>query len=235
MRLLLLSNSTNAGESYLDYPKLDIKEFLGSRIKKVLFIPYASVTFSYDEYTVKVQQRFDEIGFQADPVHRYNNPVKAVENAEAIAVGGGNTFRLVEQLYKNGLIGPVRDKVLNGTPYVGWSAGSNIACPTLCTTNDMPITEPESFKTFNLLPFQINPHYLDVNPAGHAGETREDRIREFIELNPGIYVAGLREGTMFLLEGNNLKLKGKKNCRVFIRGAEPCEYAPGSDFSFLLK
>jgi len=235
MRLLLISNSTNAGEAYLDYPKNNIREFLGSKKVKALFIPYAAVTFSYDDYEKKVRERFNEVGHDVISIHRFKDPVKAVMDAPAIVVGGGNTWMLLRCLREKKLIAPVRKKVLGGTPYIGWSAGSNVACPTIMTTNDMPVTTPSSFRAFGLIPFQINPHYLDANPAGHAGETREQRIEEFIEVNRDIYVAGLREGTMFLLEGRKLSLIGPRNARIFRYGSAPVEAAPGSDPGFLLK
>ncbi|HNT92463.1 MAG: dipeptidase PepE [Bacteroidales bacterium] len=235
MRLLLISNSTNAGEAYLDYPKNNIREFLGSKKIKALFIPYAAVTFSYDDYEKKVRERFNEVGHDVISIHRFKDPVKAVMDAPAIVVGGGNTWMLLRCLREKKLIAPVRKKVLGGTPYIGWSAGSNVACPTIMTTNDMPVTTPSSFRAFGLIPFQINPHYLDANPAGHAGETREQRIEEFIEVNRDIYVAGLREGTMFLLEGRKLSLIGPRNARIFRYGSAPVEAAPGSDPGFLLK
>jgi dipeptidase E len=231
----LISNSTMAGEHYLDYPKFRIKEFLGDSIRKVLFLPYAGITFSYDTYAAKVQERFSEIGLETDSIHLHADPVAAVRNAEAIVVGGGNTFHLVHQIHANNLIEVVREKVLGGTPFVGWSAGANVACPTLRTTNDMPIIEPASFDTFNLVPFQINPHYLDVNPDGHAGETREARIEEFIHINPDVYVAGLREGCMFRIIGGKIEHIGTRTCRIFRKGQTPFELSTGDDFSFLLK
>ena len=235
MRLLLISNSTMAGEPYLDYPKNNIKEFLGPNVKKTLFIPYAGITFSYDEYAAKVQERFDEIGYTVEGIHTFDDPVEAVKNAEAIVVGGGNTFHLVHQLHANKLIDAIREKVQGGTPFVGWSAGSNVACPTLRTTNDMPIIEPASFDVLNLVPFQINPHYLDANPDGHAGETREARIEEFIYINPDVYVAGLREGCMFLVEDGKMEHIGSRPCRIFKKDQEPYELNSGDDFNFLLK
>jgi len=235
MRLLLISNSTNAGEAYLDYPKNNIREFLGVKKIKALFIPYAAVTFSYDEYEAKVRERFREVGHDIVSIHNFSDPVKAVMEAAAIVIGGGNTWMLLRYLRENKLIAPVRKKVIAGTPYIGWSAGSNVTCPTIMTTNDMPVTSPSSLKAFNLIPFQINPHYIDANPAGHAGETREQRILEFIEVNRNIYVAGLREGTMFLLEEKKLSLTGPRNARVFYYGTEPQEIKPGQDISFLLK
>jgi len=234
MRLLLISNSTNPGEPYLDYPKYNIKDFLGKKPVRSLFIPYAAVTFSYDTYEEKVNERFREIGHNVISIHHYSDPVAAVREAEAIVVGGGNTWNLLKITWENKLIEAVRDKVISGTPYIGWSAGSNMACPTIKTTNDMAIVEPGSFKALNLIPFQINPHYLDSNPEGHAGETREQRIEEFIEANPGVFVAGLREGTMLLRENNKLNLIGKRRMRLFKKGEEPRELGSDDDISFLL-
>ncbi len=235
MRLLLISNSTNAGEEYLDYPKQEIRRFLGEDPVKALFIPYAAVTFSFNDYEKKVQKRFREVGHDIESIHNYPDPVKAIEQAEAIVVGGGNTWQLLKIINDNGLIEPVRKKVLGGTPYIGWSAGSNMACPTIRTTNDMPILDPGSFTAFNLIPFQINPHYLDANPDGHAGETRQQRIEEFLVVNPGMYVAGLREGTMLLLESNKLKLIGPRKLRLFRKGDEPSEFSDKDNLSFLLQ
>jgi dipeptidase E len=235
MRLLLISNSTNPGEQYLDYPKHRIKEFLGDKHVKALFIPYAAVTFTYDDYELKVRDRFREIGHDVISIHHYTDPVSAVQKASAIVVGGGNTWMLLKLLRDNKLIEPVRKKVLAGTPYIGWSAGSNVACPTLRTTNDMPVVQPSSFRAFNLIPFQINPHFLDANPEGHAGETREQRIEEFIEVNPDLWVAGLREGTMFIIEGADIRLSGPRKARIFRKDHEPLELGEGDDFSFLFK
>lgn len=235
MRLLLISNSTNPGEAYLDYPKNNIRDFLGTKTTRSLFIPYAAVTFSYDDYERKVSERFREIGHEIVSIHRFNDPVKAVTEAEIIVVGGGNTWKLLKTIRENKLIEPVREKVKNGTPYIGWSAGSNVACPTIKTTNDMPVTEPDSFAAFNLVPFQINPHYLDANPSGHAGETREQRIEEFIEINPGVYVVGLREGTMLTVENEKIRLYGPRNVRIFRKGNTPLELSAADDLSFLLR
>jgi dipeptidase E len=235
MRLLLISNSTNAGEEYLAYPMPTIKSFLGETPLKSLFIPYAGVTVSFDDYAAKVQERFREIGQTIESIHVHADPVKAVNEAEVIVVGGGNTFQLLKMIQDNGLIEPIRKKVLSGTPYVGWSAGSNMCCPTIRTTNDMPIVQPASFDALNLIGFQINPHYLDANPEGHAGETREARILEFLEVNPGVVVVGLREGTMFLIEKGTIKLIGSRKARIFLKGSEARELSPGDDFGFLLR
>lgn len=234
MRLLLISNSTNPGEEYLDYPKNNIKDFLGNKSMNAIFIPYAAVTFSFEEYEKKVNERFVEIGHHVTSIHRFINPVEAIENSDAIIVGGGNTWQLVKMLQEKGLMKAIRKRVKQGTPYIGWSAGSNIACPSLRTTNDMPIVEPVKFKTLKLVPFQINPHYLDDNPANHGGETREMRINEFIEVNRDLYVVGLREGTMLLLEDNDLTLIGKRKARLFKYGEAPMELSDEDDFNFLL-
>ena len=235
MRLLLISNSTNAGEAYLDYPKYNIKDFLGENSLNCLFFPYAGVTISFDDYEARVKERFSEVGHRVTSIHHASDPVKAVKDAEAIVVGGGNTFQLIKMLQENGLIGPVREKVLAGTPYVGWSAGSNVTCPSIRTTNDMPILEPEGFHAFNLVPFQINPHYTDLNPPGHAGETREDRIVEYLAANTKDTVLGLREGCMFQVEGHKMSLIGERTVRLFRHNATPVELDNRHDFSELLR
>jgi dipeptidase E len=234
MRLLLISNSTNAGEAYLEHPLDQIKTFLGNTKVKALFVPYAGVTISFDEYSSRVRKRFEEIGHEIISIHEVVDPIQAVRQAEAIVVGGGNTFHLAKLMQEKDLMHAIREKILAGAPYIGWSAGSNMACPSIKTTNDMPIVEPESFQALNLVPFQVNPHYLDENPEGHAGETREMRIEEFIEANPGIFVVGLREGTMFLVENETLQLLGERPARIFKKNQIPQELEPGANCSFLL-
>lgn len=233
MKLLLISNSTNAGEPYLKYPLPEIRRFLDG-VRSVAFVPYAAVTFSYDEYRRRVQERFDELGIRVDSVHGLADPAAAIREAEAVCVGGGNTFALLKAMQRLGLVGAIRDRVAQGIPYVGWSAGSNVTCPTICTTNDMPIVEPESFEAVGLVPFQINPHYLDANPEGHAGETREQRILEYITANPRRYVVGLREGCMLHYENGKLELIGSRPMRIFKKGIAPYEVKAGDDLSFLL-
>lgn len=233
MKLLLISNSTNAGEEYLKYPVENIGRHLQG-VCEIVFVPYAAVTFSYDEYERKVQKRFDEIGIRVRSVHRAADPRKAIREAEAICVGGGNTFALAKKMQEQGLMTAILRKIKEGTPYVGWSAGSNVCCPTICTTNDMPIVEPQSFKAIGAVRFQINPHYLDANPEGHAGETREQRILEYIEANPRRYVVGLREGCMLRLENGSLELIGSRPMRIFKKGIKPFEVKAGDDLSFLL-
>ena len=235
MRLLLISNSTMPGEAYLDYPKHEIKQFLGDKPLTALFIPYAAVTFSFELYEQKVAERFAELGFQLKSIHHFDDSIKAVRDAQVIVVGGGNTWQLVRMMHDNRLMEVIREKVVNGTPYIGWSAGANVACPTLRTTNDMPIIDPKGFDTLDLIPFQINPHYLDANPAGHGGETREQRIDEFIEINPTLFVVGLREGTMLRIEDEQMRLIGNRTARIFLKGNTPLELSPDNDLSFLLE
>jgi dipeptidase E len=213
-RLLLLSNSTNYKEEYLSYPRQEIRNFLGDSITRVVFIPFASVS-GYNEITKKVGQVFEELGYAIDSVHLSDNPHQLIKKAEAIVIAGGNTFHLVHHLHQIGLIEVIREKVNSGTPYIGWSAGSNVACPTIQTTNDMPIIEPISFQGLNLIPFQINPHYTDEVIPNHNGETRERRIEEFLSINPNIYVVGLPEGTMLKIENSSVYLIGNKNIVLF--------------------
>lgn len=233
MKLLLISNSTNAGEEYLRYPMPEIGRFLEG-VHEAAFMPYAAVTFSHNEYEKRVQARFAELGIRIRSVHRELNPARAIRRAQAIVVGGGNTFALARRMQEEGLMTAIRQRIRAGVPYVGWSAGSNVACPTICTTNDMPIVQPLSFRAIGAVKFQINPHYLDANPAGHAGETREQRILEYIRANPRRWVAGLREGCMLRCEDGRLELLGKRSLRVFRQGVAPFEVEPGGDLSFLL-
>lgn len=233
MNLLLISNSTNAGEPYLEYAKQEISSFLGNKTN-IIFIPFAAVTFSYDAYEEKVNRRFRDFGKRVQSIHRFASPTEAIENADAIVVGGGNTWALVHKLHELNLMEPIRQKVLADTPYVGWSAGSNIACPTMQTTNDMPIINPLSFDTLGLVPFQINPHYTDKHIEGHGGETREERIIEYLAANPKTTVVGLRESCMLKITDNHIDYIGKKNLRLFQHGKEPLEITPDEDFDFLL-
>ncbi len=241
-KLLLISNSTNPGEPYLGWPRPYIKEFLDRySVKEVLFIPFAGVSLSkegldasYDVYEQRVAGVFAELGAKLVSIHRYAEPIKAISNAQAIAVGGGNTFHLVHELHVRGLMEPIRERANNGMPYMGWSAGSNIACPTLMTTNDMPIIQPPSFNAMNLVPFQINPHYLDKNPEGHGGETREDRINEYLVINPNVTVVGLREACLLEVRDGKLLHRGSRQLRVFRANVAPTEIDSDTDVSFLL-
>lgn len=233
MRLLLLSNSTTYGMGYLEHAREAVGDFLGDAVREVLFVPYAGVRISYDDYAARTREAFEPLGYRLTSIHEAADPVAAVERAEAVAVGGGNTFHLVHALYANGVMDAIRDRVKGGMPYLGWSAGANVACPTLRTTNDMPIIEPPSFRTLGLVPFQINPHYLDAHPDHHMGETREDRIVEFTVVNPDVYVVGLREGSLLRRDGGALRLLGPKPMRVFRHGTPPREVNPGDDLTFL--
>ena len=237
-RLLVISNSTNAGEAYLGWPRPFISDFLeGTGVKDILFVPYAGVNLaaesvekSYDIYEQRVKAVFNELGYGIYSIHREKDPVDAVRKAKAIAVGGGNTFHLVYMMHRLNLMGIIRERVLEGMHFMGWSAGANVACPTLRTTNDMPIVQPASFDTLNLVPFQINPHYLDANPEGHGGETRQQRIEEFLAVNRDITVVGLREATLLQVEGDRIELKGSRPMMIFRYGTEPGELGAGNEF-----
>lgn len=241
MRLLLISSSTATGYAYLEYPKPYIKDFLGQQAIKIAFVPFAGLKQSYenlvgyDAYEKKIQAVFSEMGCEVNSVHRDSD---ALMNADAILVGGGNTFNLLKQCQDRNLMEPIKNRVLNDNiPYIGLSAGTNLACPTIRTTNDMPIIEPRSLKALGLIPFQINPHYLDAAPDGHFGESREERIIEFLEVNRDVVVAGLREGMMFRIENDRVKHEGvsDKMCRIFKYGQSPLELGRNDEFSYLLK
>ena len=233
-RLLLLSSSTVEGAGYLEYPESEIKDFLGTKARRVLFIPFASVVRTFDEYAETVGARFRAMGYDVDSVHQAEDISRAVADAAAIIVGGGNTFHLLRGLYEADLIERLRERVQAGTPYIGWSAGSNVACPTIKTTNDMPIVEPMSLNALGLVPFQINPHYTDVYPKDFHGETRDQRLAEFIEVNRDVFVVGLREGSMLRIEGSEISLRGERPLRIFKYGQESREHAPEDSLQFLL-
>jgi dipeptidase E len=234
-RLLLLSNSKNVGQGYLEHAEPVIRDFLGPSVRTVLFVPYAAVRLSFDDFTFMVATRCGAMGYGVEPIHRTRSPRTAVRKAEAIVVGGGNTFQLLKTLHEKGLVAAIRERVKAGAPYIGWSAGANVACPTMKTTNDMPIVEPPSLGAMRLVPFQINPHYLDAHPQGHGGETREERIVEFVAANPGVPVVGLREGSILRVESGRLALLGTKTARIFLSGTDPREVAPGDDLAFLMR
>lgn len=235
-RLLLLSNGSElVGDEPTEFAQGTVRNFLGAGVRRVLFVPFAAVVRTYDGYAARVRERFGPPGYEVESIHEADEAVAAVERAEAIAVGGGNTFHLLRGLYEAGVIEAIRERVERGTPYIGWSAGSNVACPTIKTTNDMPIVEPPTLRALGLVPFQINPHYTDASLAGHKGETRDERLLEFVHANPGIRVVGLREGTMLRVEGEEMTLVGNKPARLFLKGEEPRELSPAESFSFLLR
>jgi dipeptidase E len=234
-RLLLLSSSTVQGAGYLEHYESEIRSFLGREVKRVLFVPFAGVMKTFDEYAAMVRAPFRAMGYELESVHEFADANEAVRHAEAIAVGGGNTFQLLRGLHETGLIESIRARTLQGIPYLGWSAGSNVACPTIRTTNDMPIVEPPSLNALNLVPFQINPHYIDAHPEGHQGETREQRIAEFLKANEGIYVVGLREGSTLRIEDSAIRLRGDKTARIFISGEEAREVGAEDSLEFLVQ
>ncbi len=249
MNLLLISNSTNFGETYLAWPMTQLESFCEkNNLKadsKIVFVPFAGVFIngnpypqSYDAYTARVKKVFDEkLGLKNFvSVHEVENKIQLVDEAACIVVGGGNTFHLVAELHRYGLMDAISKVAKEGKPYIGWSAGSNIACPTLCTTNDMPIVQPASFNTLNLIPFQINPHYLDPHPEidkmiKHGGETRQDRINEYLAVNQNMKVVGLREASAIWVVGDKYYLKGGKKMMVFKYGTEPLELEPNSEIT----
>ena len=233
--ILLVSTSTTHGTGYLEHCQQEIKELLGDR-KSILFIPYARPGgISHTDYTAKAREAFEAMGIQLSGVHEAESPVAAVEQAEAVCIGGGNTFLLLRQLYANKLIEPLQKRVEQGMPYMGTSAGTNVAGKTIGTTNDMPIVFPKSFDALQLVPFNINPHYLDPLPnTTHMGETRETRIQEF-HIHNRQPVVGLREGSMLRIKGHEIKLLGPHPARVFLQGQPAMEFAPEDDISFLLE
>lgn len=222
-KILLASTSTVYGGTYLSYLKEAMTVFFAN-VDEVLFVPYARPSgITHEVYTEVAQSGFEVIGKRIVGLHTFADPAKAIRTAQAIFTGGGNTFLLVKQLYDLGLMDVLREVVLSGTPYMGTSAGSNIAGRTMQTTNDMPIVYPSSFKTLGVVPFNINPHYLDPDPTSkHKGETRETRIKEFLVLND-TPVVGLREGSWLLVEGERISLEGELTARLFEKGKEPYE------------
>jgi dipeptidase E len=233
MKLLLVSNSTLYGSGYLDHAETEIRDFLGADVKRILFVPYA--IHDRDAYAASVQQRFAKMGYELFSIHTATKPPQIVKHADAIFIGGGNTFRLLKALYDFDLLEPIRRRVGEGMPYIGSSAGSNVAAPTIKTTNDMPIVEPPSFDALGLVWFQINPHYLDADPnTTHMGETREQRLLQFLE-EDSTPVAALREGAMLRVENGVTMLRGSSGARIFRQGLEPVEAVPGDQLDAFLQ
>ena len=224
-RVLLISNSTLYGSGYLDHAESEIRDFLGD-LKGVLFVPYA--LYDRDAYAALARERFQKMGYELTSIHTSPSPRDAVGEADAVFIGGGNTFRLLKAIYDFGILDPIRHRVNNGMPYIGSSAGSNVAGPTIKTTKDMPIVQPPSFDALGLVTFQISPHFLDPDQnSRHMGETQEERIFQFLEEND-TPVAGLREGAMVRIENGSTILKGSSGARIFRKGLEPVETLPGS-------
>ena len=229
-RVLLISNSTLYGSGYLDHAETEIRDFLGST-SEVLFIPYA--LYDRDSYAATARERFEKMGYGLVSIHTTPNAQQAVTDAEAIFIGGGNTFRLLKALYDADVVQLIRQRVADGMLYIGSSAGSNVAGPTIKTTKDMPIVQPPSFDALGLVPFQISPHFLDPDPSStHTGETQEERILQFLEEND-TPVAGLREGAMVRAENGSYVLKGSSGARIFRKGQEAVETKPGEKLDHL--
>lgn len=231
-RLLLVSNSTLHGSGFLDHAEAEIRDFVGS-CTTVAFVPFAM----YDRgvYSNKVRDRLRQMNLSVTSIHNVSNMSRAVEEADVIFVGGGNTFRLLKGLQDYGLVDPIQRRVAGGALYIGSSAGAIVACPSLKTTKDMPVVQPTSFEALGLVQFQISPHYLDPDPAStHMGETQEERILQFLEENEGT-VVGLREGSILRVEGADVTLKGPNGARIFRRGGRPMEVPAGSNLGSLLE
>ncbi|WP_103624338.1 dipeptidase PepE [Campylobacter concisus] len=211
---LLISASSYQDTGYLRHCKNWVKDFLGESGKEeILFIPYAGVRRTNDEYGQKVIDRLKNSNIKS--IHHYEDKISAIKNASSIAVGGGNTFMLLHMLYKLNLIEPIKEAVANGAKYFGWSAGANIAGKTMMTTNDMPIIMPKSFDSLNIFPYQINPHFISGKLAGHNGESREERLEEFLIANPKETIYALPEGTALLIEGSEAQVIGHSEILKF--------------------
>jgi len=228
MELLLLSNSTLPGEPFFQWPRPFVTAFLQGR-GKVAFVPFAAPDGQQNAYVEKVRPVFAEMGAELFSLHTEADPVKALENVDAVAVGGGNSFLLVRALYRTGLMRAIAERAKKGLPYLGWSAGANTACPTIMTTNDMPIVEPPSMRAMHLVPFQINPHYTEATIPGHGGESRDQRIAEFLAVHPGMPVVGLREGSLLHVKDGQCTLHGK-DMRLFRHGKEAVTVAENTSF-----
>ena len=213
MNLLLLSNSTNYGEPYMQWCSSTIISFVKDH-SSIIFIPYAGVGLTYDEYTKKVNYALSSFDVKVSNLDNFDDKAKALKDSSAIFVGGGNTFHLLKMLQQFDLLETIQKVVANGKPYVGWSAGSNIASPTIRTTNDMPIVEPKSFQSLSLVPFQINPHYTEKSISNHGGESRLQRLREFLAANPHQKVIALPESSYLVCNGNQLIYNGRFDGKV---------------------
>lgn len=226
-QLLLLSNSTKSGEGFIAWPEKYILDFFRDVRGDIAFIPFAGVSLSWDAYAKRVSGRMSELGFSIKSVHTAQDPKALIKSSAGIMIGGGNTFHLTHYLYKYDLIKPIKLQVSNSIPYLGWSAGTNVACPTMQTTNDMPILPLQYYRTFNFVPFQINAHYTDKTIPNHGGETRADRLNEFIKVNKDRYVIGLREQTGMIIKDGIVELIGEKPAEIFKNGAEQRQVQPG--------
>jgi dipeptidase E len=237
IKVLALSSSRAGGGGFLETASIVIENFLGSKALLIAFIPFASVDRDYEQYGKMVQRALTHIPYKIQAVTE-TNCKEVLRDADVIMTGGGNTFKLLYDLYELELLETIKKKVHNGTPYIGWSAGANISGLTISTTNDMPIIQPKSFKALGFLPFQINPHYINQNPQNFHGETRDQRLEEFAKLNCEVPVVGLPEGTSLLLNENKLVYSGPVPGVLFSAKDDVVqrkEIAPHADLSFLLK
>ena len=234
-KLLLLSNSTMPGTSFFTWPKPYVTDFLGKDVHDVCFIPFAAVKLSFDDYAQTVSQAFVDMGYNVTSIHNAGDKRRFIEEASCIVVGGGNTFALLNRIYEHDLLEVIRGKVREGTPYIGWSAGANIASPSLKTTNDMPVIMPPSFEALNLVPFQINPHYHELRFENQGGETRRERLEEFLVMNQEATVVGLPEGMFIRRDGKRLIIGGQGTAKLYTYGKPVEDIHSGADVGFLLR
>ncbi|HDR9584602.1 TPA: dipeptidase PepE [Burkholderia stabilis] len=214
-RFLLMSSSRKDALGYLEHATEQIHALFRHEARKIVFVPYAGVSFSFDTYEGIVKPVFEKLGYALESLHHSADPRKTIESADAIAVGGGNTFALLKRMYDANIVDAIRARVHAGVPYVGWSAGSNVACPTIRTTNDMPIVQPPSLRALGLVPFQINPHFISGKPVGHNGESREERLGEFLDINAPEQVFALPEGSALLSDGTTGTVLGERGALHF--------------------
>jgi dipeptidase E len=228
----MMSSSRKGSQGFLAHADDQVHAVLRDHAKRVLFVPYAGgITYSFDEYEARVKPMFERLGYALESIHHHKDPRAAVEQAQAVVVGGGNTFVLLDRLYNAGLVGLLRERVNAGMPYVGWSAGANVVCPTIRTTNDMPIVEPPTLKALNLIPFQVNPHFISGKPAGHNGESREERLAEYLAIHPDERVVAIREGTALYVQGDNATVLGEFDALHFKQGGVVDKLATGRTFA----
>ena len=229
-KLLLISSSRKGNLGYLEHTLEPARRLLKGRINQALFAPYAALTRSFDAYAAAVRYAYAQMNIEIVSIHDFADARQALNKADALIVGGGNTFALLNRLYAHGLVEAIRDLVRDGLPYLGWSAGANVACPTIRTTNDMPVLEPPALSALGLIPFQINPHFISGKPAGHHGESREERLAEFLAANPGQNVLALPEGSALYVQGENATLLGDMDALIFRQSGRRESLAPGAEF-----
>lgn len=226
MELLLLSNSKTADGGYLAHAVPEMTKLAAGR-RRAFFVPFAGVTNPWDNYANTVREALAATGLDIIAAHEAADPLAEIARTECIIVGGGNTWQLLKECRERGFLEAIPKRVREGVPYMGWSAGANMSCPTIATTNDMPIVDPRGFAAFGLIDFQINPHYTNALPEGHKGETRNQRIAEYLVANPTQRVLGVPEGCWLRVSGSTITLAGHKPAVLFLAGQEPREIPPG--------